>query len=77
MIFSFFEGGKSACRVFNGGCQQKCSLDKYGSVTCGCEDGLVLLPDNKTCAGMRKEKCQNNMMIKHAQVWGEGSVKIT
>ncbi|KAK8724240.1 hypothetical protein OTU49_011302, partial [Cherax quadricarinatus] len=40
----------SPCRVFNGGCEDICSLNERAQVVCRCSAGRVLLADGRRCA---------------------------
>ncbi|XP_068223129.1 low-density lipoprotein receptor-related protein 1 isoform X3 [Palaemon carinicauda] len=40
----------SPCRVFNGGCEDICTLDERAQVVCRCSPGRMILPDGRRCA---------------------------
>ena len=42
-------GLKDPCQIENGGCEQRCSVDEYGSVICQCSEGLELASNNHSC----------------------------
>ncbi|KAK7083495.1 Low-density lipoprotein receptor-related protein 1B, partial [Halocaridina rubra] len=46
----------SPCRVFNGGCEDICTLDERAQVVCRCSPGRMLLGDGRRCA-VRNANC--------------------
>lgn len=45
----------TSCVLWNGGCDQLCSLGAEGRVKCSCREGWELASDQRTCLGNKKQ----------------------
>jgi len=55
------QGTRNPCRLLNGRCEDKCSLNIKGAVECSCFNNRTLLPDKHRCVeNQLKNNCSNN-----------------
>lgn len=55
------------CTIMNGGCETHCT-NSEGSYECSCSEGYALMPDLRTCAGMKPQDADGTALCHYVML---------